>query len=205
MQSIQSELDNFFLSYDKILRRLNILEIKTKNGNEITHKDLRKAIIVMQKKHSKCRWKSEKVKSRKYFILIEGYYWLIYVYFQNEKNLLDADIDFFIKRIELYEKRLELDRKSLFNNDIAYSQLENYFDRKIDTIRKAIQKLEKKYNINLRFSNGNQLYVYSKGIELLCKECFKQKYLELLEQYKMDLTEQYIKAGYIYDNFFYLN
>lgn len=185
--------------------RLNILKLKTKTGNEITHKDLRKAIVVMQKKHSNCRWKSEKLKSKKYYILIEGYYWLIYVYFQNEKNLLDADINFFIKRIELYEKRLELDSKSLFNNDIAYSQLENYFNRKIDTIRKAIQKLERKYNINLKFLNGNQLYVYSKGIELLCKECFKQKYLELLEQYKMELTEQYIKAGYIYDNFFYLN
>lgn len=205
MQSIQSELDKFFLSYDKILRRLEILEIKTKNGNKITHKDLRKAIIVMQKKHSNCRWKSEKVKSKKYLILIEGYYWLIYVYFQNEKNLLDADIEFFIKRIELYEKILKVDSKPLFNNDIAYLQLEKYFDRKIDTIRKAIQKLEKKYNINLRFLKENQLYVYSKGIELLCKECFKQKYLELLEQYKMELTEQYIKAGYIYDNFFYLN
>jgi hypothetical protein len=205
MQSIQDELDKFFLSYDKILMRLNILKLKTKTGNEITHKDLRKAIVVMQKKHSNCRWKSEKLKSKKYYILIEGYYWLIYVYFQNEKNLLDADINFFIKRIELYEKRLELDSKSLFNNDIAYSQLENYFNRKIDTIRKAIQKLERKYNINLKFLNGNQLYVYSKGIELLCKECFKQKYLELLEQYKMELTEQYIKAGYIYDNFFYLN
>lgn len=182
-----------------------MLEIKTKNGNKITHKDLRKAIIVMQKKHSKCRWKSEKVKSKKYFILIEGYYWLIYVYFQSEKNLLDADIEFFIKRIELYEEILKVDSKPLFNNDIAYSQLENYFDRKIDTIRKAIQKLEKKYNINLRFIKENQLYVYSKGIELLYKECFKQKYLELLEQYKMELTEQYIKAGYIYDNFFYLN
>lgn len=205
MQSIQSELDKFFLSYDKILRRLEILEIKTKNGNKITHKDLRKAIIVMQKKHSNCRWKSEKVKSKKYFILIEGYYWLIYAYFQNEKNLLDADIEFFIKRIELYEQILKVDSKPLFNNDIAYSQLEKYFDRKIDTIRKAIQKLEKKYNINLRFLKENQLYVYSKGIELLCKECFKQKYLNLLEQYKMELTEQYIKAGYIYDNFFYLN
>lgn len=31
---------------------------------------------------------------------------------------------------------------------------------------------------------------------------FKQKYLELLEKYKMELTEKYIKAGYPYDHFF---
>ena len=45
------------------------------------------------------------------------------------------------------------------------------------------------------------MYVYSKGIELLCKEYFKQKYLEILEDYKMELTEKYIKAGYPYDLF----
>ena len=59
--SIQDELDKIFLSYEKILIRLNMQGIKTKNGKEITHKDLRKAIIVMQKKHYNCRWKSEKL------------------------------------------------------------------------------------------------------------------------------------------------
>ena len=37
------------------------------------------------------------------------------------------------------------------------------------------------------------------------KNCFKQKYLELLEEYKMELTEKYIEAGYIYDEFFGMN
>ena len=39
----------------------------------------------------------------------------------------------------------------------------------------------------------------------MAKNCFKSKYLELLEKRKMDLTEEYIKAGYIYDNFFEKN
>ena len=52
---------------------------------------------------------------------------------------------------------------------------------------------------------NNEVYVYSKGIELLCKECFKQKYLEILEEYKMELTEKYIAEGYPYDNFFHKN
>ena len=88
-------LDDIFLSYKKILIRLKLLNITTKNGKEITHKDLRKAITVMNKKHPSCRWQSEKLKSKRYYILIEGFYWLIYVYFQNEKNQIDADIDFF--------------------------------------------------------------------------------------------------------------
>ena len=85
---------------------------------------------------------------------------------------------------------------------MSYIELEKYFNRKKFTIRKAIKILEKKYNNKFRFEMNNQMYISSEGIELLCKECFKQKYLELLEKYKMELTEMYIKAGYIYDEFF---
>lgn len=56
--------------------------------------DLRKAVDVMIKKHPTCRWRSEKIKSKKYFILIEGYEWLKRVYFQKEKSLTDADVNF---------------------------------------------------------------------------------------------------------------
>ena len=53
-----------------------------------------------------------------------------------------------------------------------------------------------------RYKKNNIFFISKEGIEWLCKNCFKQKYLELLEQYKMELTEQYIASGYIYDNFF---
>ena len=205
MRDSERELDKIFLSYNKILARLNKQGYKTKNGKEITHKDLRKAILVMQEKHPKCRWRSNKVRSRKFYILDEGYWWLVDVFFQNETNLIDADIKFFNKRIKMYEDFLKIQSKELFVNDIPYSQLEKFFNRKIDTVRKTIQKLEKKYSIKIRYKKNNQVYVYSKGIELLCKECFKQKYLEILENYKMELTEKYIAAGYPYDNFFHKN
>ena len=51
----------------------------------------------------------------------------------------------------------------------------------------------------------NKVVISSKGVEWICKNVFKQKYLELLEKYKMELTELYIKAGYPYDNFFHRN
>lgn len=201
----ESELDKIFLSYNKIIKRLNQQGYKTKNGKEITHQDLRYAINFMIQKHPNCRWRSNKVKSRKYYILIEGYYWLTNVFFQNEKPLIDADIDFFKMRIGLYEKLLERKPKILFINDIPYSQVVNYFNRSLYTIKRSLRILENKYENNLRYKKNNRMYICSKGIELLCKECFKEKYLEILEKYKMELTEQYIKEGYIYDNYFYLN
>ena len=86
--------DSIFLSYNKILMRLHALGITTKHGKEISELDLRRAIDVMIKKHPTCRWRSEKIRNRKYFVLVEGYYWLTQVYFQKEKSLIDADINF---------------------------------------------------------------------------------------------------------------
>lgn len=200
----ESKLDEVFLSYDKILYRLNIQKIKTKTGKDIKHKDLRYAIQVMQHKHKNCRWKSEKIRSRNFYILIEGYYWLISVYFNNKKKLIDADIEFFEDLIKQYEELLKLESKNLFEKDMKIQELVNYFNKKYETIEKAIWKMIKIHS-NYRYVVNNEFVITKEGVEWLCKNCFKQKYLELLESYKMDLTEKFIKAGYIYDNFFHKN
>lgn len=52
-----------------------------------------------------------------------------------------------------------------------------------------------------KFLVNNKVVISSKGVEWICKNVFKQRYLELLEQYKMELTEKYIEKGYPYDEF----
>ena len=200
-----NNLDDIFLSYKKILKRLKLLGIKTKNGNEITHKDLRYAIKIMEKKHPSCRWKSEKLRSKRYYILTEGFYWLLYVYFQYEKNQIDADIDFFLLRIKQYQEELKVQDKNLFTKDMSMSELVNFFQRKYRTIEKAVIKMLKATDENYRYIENGEFIISKEGIKWLCENCFKQKYLELLEQYKMELTELHIKEGYIYDNFFNKN
>ena len=196
-------LDSIFLSYNKILKRLHSLGITTKHGKEITHMDLRKAVDVMVKKHPTCRWRSEKIRSRKYFILIEGYEWLKRVYFQKEKSLIDADVDFFETRIKLYEEFLKVDHdENWWNEDMNIKQLCKYFNRKDITVRKAIKKLCDCGLSEYKFLINNKVIISKAGVEWLCKNVFKQKYLELLVKYKMELTEKYIKDGYIYDEFF---
>ena len=195
-------LDSIFLSYNKILIRLHVLGITTKHGKEISHMDLRKAIDVMIKKHPTCRWRSEKIRSRKYFVLIEGYYWLTQVYFQKEKSLLEADIDFFKLRIKQYEELLKIEHnENWWNENMDIKQLCEHFNRKDITVRKAIKKMCDSGFEEYKFLVDNKVVISSKGIEWICKNVFKQKYLELLEKYKMELTELYIEAGYPYDNF----
>ena len=195
--------DSIFLSYNKILKRLHILKITTKHGKEISNMDLRKAIDVMLEKHPTCRWRSEKIRSRKYFVLIEGYYWLTQVYFQKEKSLIDADIDFFKLRIKQYEGLLKVEHiENCWNEDMNIKQLCRYFDRKDITVRKAIKKMCDSGFEEYKFLVDNKVVISSKGVEWICKNVFKHKYLELLEKYKMKLTELYIEAGYPYDYFF---
>ncbi len=199
-------LDSIFLSYNKILNRLHALRITTKHGQEISHMDLRKAIDVMLKKHPTCRWRSEKIRSRKYFVLIEGYYWLTQVYFQKEKSLIDADIDFFKLRIKQYEELLKIEHnENWWNKDMDIKQLCDYFNRQDITVRKAIKKMYDSGLGKYKFLVDNKVVISKEGVEWICKNVFKQKYLELLEKYKMELTEKYIEAGYPYDNFFWMN
>lgn len=199
-------LDSIFLSYNKILKRLDLLGITTKHGKEITHMDLRKAVDVMIKKHPTCRWRSEKIKSRKYFILIEGYEWLKRVYFQKEKSLTSADVDFFETRIKLYEDFLKVEHnENWWNEDMDVKQLCKYFNRKDITVRKAIKKMCDSGFEEYKVLVNGKVMISSKGVEWICKNVFKQKYLKLLEKYKMELTEKYIEAGYPYDNFFWRN
>lgn len=202
----QQILDSIFLSYNKILKRLNNLGLTTKHGKEISHMNLRKAIDLMLQKHPTCRWRSEKIRSRKYFVLIEGYYWLTQVYFQKEKTLLDADVDFFEDRIKQYEELLKLEHsENWWNKDMDIKQLCEYFNRKDITVRKAIKKMCDNGFGEYKFLVNNKVVISKNGVEWLCKNAFKQKYLKLLEKYKMELTELYIKVGYPYDNFFWKN
>ena len=200
---IEKELDKIFLSYNKILMRLHALGITTKHGKEISYMDLRKAIEVMIEKHPTCRWRSEKIRSRKYFVLIEGYYWLTQVYFQKEKSLIDADIDFFKLRIKQYEELLKIEHnENWWNEDMGINQLCEYFNRQNITVRKAIKKMCNNGLGEYKFLVDNKVVISKEGVGWICKNVFKQKYLELLEKYKMKLTELYIEEVYPYDNFF---
>ena len=198
----EQALESIFVSYNKILKRIKLLGVTTKCGKEITHGDLRKAVNVMLKKHPTCRWRSEKVKSRKYFILDEGYAWLLQVYFNKEKSLIDADVEFFEDRIKQYEELLKIEHEeNWWNEDMNIEQMKEYFNRTESSVRKAIKKMGDSGLDNYKYLIGNKVVVSKNGIEWICKNVFKQKYLELLEKYKMELTEKYIRAGYIYDHF----
>ena len=128
------------------------------------------------------------------------------MYFEKEKSLIDADVEFFETRIKLYEDFLKVEHnENWWNEDMDIKQLENYFNRAESSIRKAIKKMCDNGFSNYKYLDNNKVIISRKGVEWICKNIFKQKYLELLEKYKMELTELYIKAGYPYDHFFHRN
>ena len=63
------------------------------------------------------------------------------MYFQKGKSLIDADVDFFEDRIKQYEELLKVEHdENLWKEDMDIKQLCNYFNRKENTVRKAIKK-----------------------------------------------------------------
>ena len=128
------------------------------------------------------------------------------MYFQNEKKQIDADVEFFENRIKQYEELLKLQHnENWWNEDMTIKQLEKYFNRSNSSIKKAIRKMCDSGLNNYKYLDKNRVVISNEGVKWLCKNIFKQKYLELLEKYKMELTEMYIKVGYIYDEFFGMN
>lgn len=206
MRDSEEIFDSIFLSYGKILKRFEKDNIMKKNGEKITYMDLRFAIISMMKKHPSCRWRSERKRSKRYYILLEGYFWLRNVFFQKDKSMIDADIDFFKYRISLYADELKIEINENFcPEEMTVKELVEYFDSSLTRVREGINKMCKMGYSNYRYYKDRKVVVSTQGIEWLCKNIFKQKYLELLEKYKMELTEKHIAAGYPYDTFFRRN
>ena len=120
--------------------------------------------------------------------------------------MIDADVDFFENRIKQYEKLLKIEHKeNWWNEDMNIKQLCEYFNKKDITIRKAIKKMCNSGFEEYKSLINKKVVISKEGVEWICKNVFKQKYLELLEVYKMELTELYIVEGYPYDNFFHKN
>lgn len=197
-----------FMNYKEIISDFNNRGLTTKGGKPITHTDLRKAIQVMQQKHSLCRWRSERIKQRYYYIQYEGVLWLRNVYF-NSYNIkfIDKDIKWFKNRIIWYQNQFDKNNidypEFSFNIDTMNKiQLSRYFDKSISTIENALRMYEKNTSSKDRCYKDGKLQIQSSAVIWLIENQFKYKYIEILESYKMELTEIFKTNGGYYDNYF---
>lgn len=197
-----------FMNYKEILQDFKENNIKTKAGKEITHKDLRTAILIMLEQHPSCRWQSEKIKKRYYYLQYEAVIWLREVYFNNyEIKFIDKDIKWFEERIKWYIETLEKNHIEYPKMDchlkpMTKRELSKYFNRGSSSIQQAIIEMEKIANNKNRVYNNGTLQINEEQIKWLLKNKFKTKYLQLLEEYKMVLTEIFKANGGYYDNYF---
>lgn len=117
--------------------------------------------------------------------------------------MIDADVEFFENRIKQYEELLRIEHnENWWNGDMNIKQLEKYFNRTTFSIRKMIRRMCNSRFKEYKYLVNDKVVITSKSVEWICKNVFKQKYLELLKQYRMKLTEKYIETGHPYDNFF---
>lgn len=81
-------------------------------------------------------------------------------------------------------------------------QLCKYFDKSISTIENALRKCETHTSSKNRHYKNGKLQIEKDAIIWLIKNQFKDKYIEILEAYKMELTEIFKANGGYYDNYF---
>lgn len=197
-----------FMNYKEVLQYFKENNVRTKSNKEITHMELRAAIQVMLKKHPTCRWRSEKIKKEYYYLQYEAVIWLRDVYFNNyETDFIDKDIEWFENRICWYQNSfknagIEYPKMNFQLEPMTKKELAKFFGRKNTSIKYAISDIEKFKNSKDRIYINGKLYLSVPEIEWLLKNKFKNKYLELLEKYKMQLTELAIANGSYYDNYF---
>lgn len=196
------------MSYPEILTELHNKHKKKKNGDAISLIDLRRAIAIMQKKHSNCRWRSEKIRKNFYYIQYEGVLWLKDVYFSNyDEKFTDKDIVWFKQRIQWYQeqfkkKNINYEEFNLKYSDMTKSEAAIFLNRTTRSIEIAVCEYEKSHTYTREYDEKGELKIHSSVIGWLVKNKYKQEYLSQLEKYKMYLTEIYKKHGGYYDNYF---
>lgn len=90
-------------------------------------------------------------------------------------------------RIGQFEEVQKVSSKKIGNNDMCV-WIASYSNRVPGTIKNGIIKMNKDTNSLYEYYENRKAKISKEGIEWLCKNCFKHKYLKLLEQYKMELT-----------------
>ena len=167
----------------------------TSRGYDIIYDDVKDAVRIMNKKHSK--WVDFEV--RNIMINLEGYFWLEEVYFNLKHKILDADVIFFEKIVERYIQTCNIENVDyqilpLIEFDMTFNEFAKFVDCKVNTVRKAYYKLPKLKKRKYYYVNKIR-YIPVDVLEELCKKYFKLKYLKYLEELYICLKESLNQKG----------
>ena len=184
-------------SVKEILSFLTEQNITTSYGYDVTHKDVLNGLKIINEKHSSCEWVDYTEPYPKF--TYEGYAWLVSVYFDKTKSLIDADIIFFEKLIENYRQICDDENvryyiQPFIKNDMTYDDLAEFVGRKRSTVKKAFYKLPPLQKNNCYYHNQNK-YIASDVCDDLCRKNFKRTYIKYLEKLYLNLKTELLKKG----------
>lgn len=143
----------------------------------------------MRKKHKEQKWYS------KGNIKDEGILWLIEVsYNYDSHRKIDAELEFFKKRIYYYQDILNQEHHLLDYKDMNILELESYFNRSNSSIKKTIQKLMLEHS-SYKYYDDGKTYIKSEGVKFIEENYYKREYLKRLENLHLDLKKQLGNEG----------
>lgn len=192
-----------YYSVDTVYQWLTANNIRTVTGLRLINKDVLNGISAMQKKHSLCEW--IKYDKNRPTINMEGFYWLVEVYFNNKKSYPQKDIDFFEKQILDYQNICD-DYKLVFSvpeyieKEMTVEELAEFTSRSIVTVRKKLKHLPPQKNTSF-MKDGKTVYTKS-TCDYFCYNFFKHTYLKYVEEVYLYLKNILLRNEIVvvYDN-----
>ncbi len=157
----------------------------------LTEEQLDLAIKRMMKRHPSEYWVINRIAKngkKVCYLKLEFVNWLSEVYF-NKEYYLDTDIKFFERQVCRLEEELKLEHKEFINREMSIRELSEYFNKSINTIYKAIERLKKKTSIHIKYLPDRKIIIPKEGVEWLYKHYFRKAYLHDLEIYKLELQK----------------
>lgn len=155
----------------------------------------------MNKKHPMCNWTvygNDKLP----MIETEGKYWIVEAYFNKNKSLLDAEVDFFENIINEHkafcdENNINYEIPPLIKSNMTFDEFAILVGRAKGTVQKEYYKLSQEEK-EKSFQSDNKKYIASSVLTQLCKQSFKRRYLQYLEEVYIYLWQDCLSGGSIY-------
>ena len=128
------------------------------------------------------------------WMYMEGVKWIEEVYLNYDVPYKTAEIIFVEKNIERLEQELKIKREPIPYRSMNIKELSLYFKKSTRSIFSSIKKL-KLVDSNAVSTTKKKTVVSAEGVKWIEQNCYKEKYIEDLYEYKRFLQE--IKRGWV--------
>lgn len=156
----------------------------------MSEKQYKRLVKRLERRYPNERWIDEDFAQngeRVVYLKLELVEWIEEVYFNSNLFYLDAEINFFRKRILRLEDELNFLHNEFEYKDISLYDLRSHFNRSKNAIGIAVNRMEKRNDKSFKYIKDGKAIISKEDVKWLSENYFRKDYLKKLEFYKLEL------------------